>query len=469
MVTRKTIKHVNRYYNRIIKFIPMTLLIVLLSFFLHHEVIQANHIDLKKNRQNEIPPAVSLISAPSQTPAFTLTPIHRVSHHKNLKAAYNHNDQLWIKTVKGEKMISDTPSNQTPKWSHDGEWLAYSKPLKQSSNQEEILVYHLETDSAYSVFQQGYQFQWAPDRNILAFKKDSVGVLNVIDFRDGKPGPFFNVATGVDNYTWMPDGSGFLVTSNGEKKLDGWTNPVLYKIRLDGETEADVKKGERFFTVPGTLRKGGSEILSIGTGKFRWSPDRSWIAFKVHPTASWAMDNNMLTVLSADGRNFDIVGEMAGGFHFHWAPNRNLLGYIAGEGRLVFGFKNKQFEVEEYHGFRSTPYTPENFVDLSFTWTDDRHVIVSRAEEQDWSNDPAKRVLPELIHIDIDENTQQNLFDLLFDYGDFDPVYLSGAGKVAWVRSNWEKHEVWIGEPDGSSAEKWIESIDQQGDVFWYN
>jgi hypothetical protein len=156
----------------------------------------------------------------------------------------------------------------------------------------------------------------------------------------------------------------------------------------------------------------------------------------VHPTASWSMDSNMLCVLSSDGKKFEPLDEMASGFEFNWAPSSNLLGYIQGGGRMIFGFKNKNLKVKELPALQSLILTPENFVDLSFTWQSDKNVIVSRSPEIEWSNKPSKRALPILFRIDIQNKGQKQISFPPIGYGDFNPEFLYLNQKLTWTRSN---------------------------------
>ena len=91
---------------------------------------------------------------------------------------------------------------------------------------------------------------------------------------------------------------------------------------------------------------------------FNYSPSKKWISFIVSPTASWSMDSNMLCVISSEGKNFKILDEII--LHVgkpKWAPSNDTIAYIAGGGRIVLGFKNKDLKIEEMPA--STKYTPE--------------------------------------------------------------------------------------------------------------
>ncbi|KTD85212.1 hypothetical protein UQ64_21475 [Paenibacillus etheri] len=106
---------------------------------------------------------------------------------------------------------------------------------------------------------------------------------------------------------------------------------------------------------------------------------------------------------------------------------------------MIFGFKNKNLKVKELPALQSLILTPENFVDLSFTWQSDKNVIVSRSPEIEWSNKPSKRALPILFRIDIQNKGQKQISFPPIGYGDFNPEFLYLNQKLTWTRSNWEK------------------------------
>ncbi|MGG0887935.1 hypothetical protein [Brevibacillus parabrevis] len=377
------------------------------------------------------------------------------------KAAFVREGNLWLKIDQEEKQITTVAKVTNPVWSYDGQWIAYIK-------NEEIWVYDMESKKEYHVYHKGAtNLQWAPDKNVLAFQDRSI--IDISDIRFDKPKSFKNVAVGVDNYSWMPDGSGFLVSSSANLLPDGWTNPILYKVPYDVDREiTDLEmNAQRFFVIPSLLRKGNVEILSIGTSSFKWSPDQKWITFIVNPTASWSADSDMLCALSADGKRFIVLDEMLQNEKwFQWAPQKNVLAYIQGGGRILFGFKNKNLTVTELPVIQSLTLTPKHFVDLDFTWERDDIITVSRAEEREWSNDPSKHPLPSLYLIRLNQSSQDKITIPPAKYGDYTPYYVQHLHKLTWIRSNQEKNDVWIAEPNGEQAKMWIQNIDF-GEISW--
>ena len=90
-------------------------------------------------------------------------------------------------------------------------------------------------------------------KNVIAFNQ--VGTINISDLSR-----FFNIAVGVYGYTWLPDGSGFLLSSAGTLQPDGWTSAILFtkKVRKNYKDVVLFGGVDHFFTLPreiGTNRR----------------------------------------------------------------------------------------------------------------------------------------------------------------------------------------------------------------------
>ncbi|RKD24701.1 hypothetical protein BEP19_08120 [Ammoniphilus oxalaticus] len=391
----------------------------------------------------------------------------QVDAENTLKAAFVRDGHLWIKQGEQETQITKEGFVWSPVWSRDGKWIAYLKSAEEFG-EGIVWVYNSETEKNFNLNYQGENLQWAPHKNLLAFQPQ-LGI-NVTELQGDEPGKTADVARGVNNFSWLPDGKGFLASADANLLPDGWTNPILYKIKLEKDLQPseEFANATRYFTIPSPLKKGGITLPAIGTSKFAWSPDQKWIAFLVSPTASWSMDSNLLCVLSADGKTFEVLDEMAAGFPFSWAPTKSKLGYIEGEGRIVFGFRDKNLKVQEFTVAKSLELTPDRMVDLAFAWKNNNHVIVSRASERDWSNQPSERVFPQLFQIDLHNKEQKQLSFPPNGYGDFNPEFLESSQKLTWTRSNWETNDIWISATDGTSARKWIQNVSDQSSISWF-
>lgn len=380
---------------------------------------------------------------------------------KTVKLAFTKEGNLWVLINGEKKQITNSGKVYGPQWSHDGKWLLYQteapSDFSNQDTQSEIWAYHLETNEKKKIFYNGHNPQWAPNRNIIAFQDGQTLDISTFD-------RFYNIALGVSSYTWLPDGSGFLLSSSADLHPDGWTNPILFEKELKKDLESIKLTGDvqTLFTIPKELGVGEQKILSIGAGHFEFSPSHKWISFIVSPTASWSMDSNMLCVISANGKDFEVIDEVIFGVGApKWAPTKDILAYIAGGGRIVFGFKNKDLKVKELPA--STILTPERYAELDFTWRDDQSVITSRIKEREWSNDFSKHPLPSLYLLNIETNKQIKITDPPKGKGDYNPHYIKAIDKLIWFRSDSivDKKDVWIANSDGTKAERWMENVDR--------
>lgn len=145
------------------------------------------------------------------------------------------------------------------------------------------------------------------------------------------------------------------------------------------------------------------------------------------------MDSDMLAIISADGTDFEIIDEVILEFTPQWALTQNTLGYIAGGGRIVFGFKNKNLKVTEFPSSHTVNLTPENYAELGFTWVDDNSLIVSRVQETEWSNNPEERPIPILYFLSLSEQRQVKLTDPPKGEGDLWLADLNGEDAKVWI------------------------------------
>lgn len=378
---------------------------------------------------------------------------------KGVKAAIIRDGNLWTIINGKEKQITNSGNVYQPEWSHDGKQLLFLKKKNASftgNGGAEIWSYHIGTNEKQKVYHSGYHPQWSPNQNTIAFQDK--GVLNISNLNR-----FFNVSLGVYNYTWLPDGTGFLLSSRGELKPNGWTNAIIYiKKIVQPFSEIRINENiEHFFTIPKQVGINSNSVLAIHPGSFSFSPSTRWISFIVSPTASWSMDSNMLCVISSNSKKFEVLGEVIHGVgEPKWAPTKDILAFIAGGGRIVFGFKNKKLKFKE---LPAGSVTPDNYAELDFTWVDDRTIISSRVKETEWSNDFAKHPSPSLFKIDLHMNKQVQITDPPNGKGDYHPQYSKALGKLIWFRANSltdNEKDLWISNIDGTDTRVWMDDID---------
>lgn len=392
---------------------------------------------------------------------FPSTTLATGKEKDNTKAGFIRDGNLWTLIGTNEKQITHTGKViSTPKWSPNGKWLLYqneaASEYQDNKEQVEIWAYNVETLEKKKVFYDGYSPTWAPHKNVIAF--NSYGILNISDLKH-----FYNIATGVDSYTWLPDESGFLLSSSGVLRPDGWSSATLFKKKVNDYKDIILFGGvEHFFTLPREIGKDNNEIIAVYASDFEFSPSGDWISFIVSPTASWSMDSNMLCVISNDGNDFEVLDEIILDVgEPKWAPTSDTIAFIAGGGRIVFGFKNKDLKVREMPVTGS--FTPPNHVDLDFDWITDNSIVASRFEERDWSNDFSNHPLPSLYSINIDKNNQVEITSPPKGYGDYSPQYIKSIEKIVWLRGVSiidGNRTLWKVNPDGTGSEEWIKNVD---------
>ncbi|WP_238457961.1 TolB domain-containing protein [Alkalihalobacterium alkalinitrilicum] len=392
---------------------------------------------------------------------FLLLPIniHAEAAPSNVKVAFIRDEHLWTKINNKEERISDKIAEYTSSlmWSYDGSMLLYQKK-GQSDTQNEIWVYNIQTRQHQLIFSNGYRPKWSPTENIVAFKSD--GVLNISDLKS-----FYNFALGVDDYEWRLDGKGFIVSSSADLRPKGWTNPILYTISItDGykNLKSLTEHVKELFVIPNQVQKGELTVMAINATSLTYSPNQKWISFIVSPTASLAMDSNMLCVISFDGQNFEAIDEVIQYLDEpKWAYKKNILGYIAGGGRIVFGFKNKDLKVKELPSSTTFNLTPPNYAELGFTWVNNHSLIVSRVQEREWSNDPSERPKPSLYHLNLNGKNQTKITTPPKNYGDYQPKFLTPIQKVTWIRKKETDFigDLWMADSNGENAEPWIRNV----------
>lgn len=362
-----------------------------------------------------------------------------------LKAAFVRNGDLWIKAGNNERQQTRGAYILNPKWSYDGQWIAYTK----GENEQELWLLHVQTGQSHLVAHEGGRnFQWQPNQNSLAFL--TAQQLNWIDSDElAKP---VKVADGIGNYSWYPDGSGFLVSTTAKLLHDGWTPIRIMKIPLTANADPNLIK--TLYVLP----KQSDDFFAVDTSIFKWSANERWIAFLAKPTASLSADSNTLCVLSADGSVFKTIDQMVSNvMWFEWASKDEKLAYIEGVGREAT--TNKHLKVLRLPVGKSVSYTPSGYVEHSFTWYSLRNIITSRSKEAEWSIDLAKREFPYLVNVKLKSQQQKLITQPSETYGDFNPILLP-SHQLAWIRSNRSISNVMVTSPHSTNAEIWIENID---------
>ncbi|MES5884297.1 translocation protein TolB [Bacillus thuringiensis] len=369
------------------------------------------------------------------------------AENNSVKVAFIRHHNLWIKVDGKEKQLTKGENITGPKWSHDGEWLAYVKGEKQNI----LELYRLKDGKKVTPFHsEASNYQWSPTENIIAFI--FTGTLNTFDV-EKKNADFENVSAGVGDYAWYPDGKNFLVSSEAHLLPTGWTGAQLYEVQKDAHMNPH--KMKHLYALPNEH----DDFLALVASGFKWSPDQKWISFLAVPTASWSADSNTLCLVRAEGSRFEIVDQMLLNTEwFKWAPSKNILAYIEGSGRVAL--ENKHLKIKELPALQQQTFTPKGYVDWDFTWKNDNVIIVSRAKEGGFETLPEKRPFPSLYEINSTSDKQYQITKSSNKQGDYHPIFMKKSNQLIWIRSDRKKANIWIAHSDGKHEKKWIENVD---------
>ncbi|CAM5223078.1 hypothetical protein UACE39S_06379 [Ureibacillus acetophenoni] len=161
-------------------------------------------------------------------------------------------------------------------------------------------------------------------------------------------------------------------------------------------------------------------------------------------------------------------GKMLFGFYdwFKWAPSKNQLAFISGEGRFFVENKNTTVaDIPMKDKLRN--FTPSGFVDLDIEWLSEDEVIVARAKEnKEWNEGPMPTMYTALYIINIKTGEQKQLtFPKANEIDNSTQVI---GSTITWTRKNEKQDQldVWIKSNPTSPEQLWLEDVDM-APVFW--
>ena len=360
---------------------------------------------------------------------------------KELKAAFIRNHDLWIKTGDKEQQVTLGEQISYPKWSHDGNWIAYLKGNKKDGVFE-LWLYNSKMKNHFKVRAHvDNNFQWSPNNNRISFIINKE--LYVLHLDPAIPFLISEMAENIENFAWLPDGHGMLISQKISQQIH--SDLILSQIILRRTIKPIVKP---FYTIPVN-----EDEYYVSTSPFKWSYDGKWLSFLLIPTASLSADSNTLCLLSEDGRAFQRIANMLKEEEwFQWSPSKNILGYVKGVGREAN--LNKQVEVADVLSLKKILLTPKGYVDRDISWKNNKVIYVSRAIE-DTQADLNKRPLPSIYQITLSSGQQNQVTFPNRQEGDFVPHYIGDT--LVWIRTN--KYFATVFKSDDKTGVMWIKQL----------
>jgi len=377
-----------------------------------------------------------------------------------LKAAFIRDHQLWMKDGDKEIQLTTGQYVSSPQWSKDGQFIAYLAG-DEKGEKTYLYIYDLKEKESYQPYPliETSQIKWSPTSNQLAY--NSGGVLSVTKTKNGRPQGFENVSLGVSDFEWFPDGKAFIVSSQSNLLPTGWEPVRLFKVPVDANLNTN--KIKPFYTI----QTNTTDLFAIDAAYFKWSPDGSWVSFLLTPTASWSNDSNTLSVLSSVGDHLQVIGKMLGNENWiKWAPTKNQLAFISGEGR--FYVVNKNTAVTDIPTLnKRKEYTPKGYVDLDLEWLSPDEIIVARAKEnKEWKEGPVPTMFTALYVITIKSGEQKQLTFPKNNKIDKAPQVVGST--ISWYRTSEKenKGDVWVKDKIDGLEHLWLKNVDSAPTFF---
>ncbi len=191
------------------------------------------------------------------------------------------------------------------------------------------------------------------------------------------------------------------------------------------------------------------------------------MSFLLTPTTAWSNDSNTLSVISSAGDHFQVIGKMLGYENWiKWAPTKNQLAFISGEGR--FFVVNKNTAVTEIPTLnKQKDYTPKGYVDLDLEWLSPDEIIVARAKEnKEWKVGPVPTMFTALYIINLETAEQKQLTFPKNNNIDNTPQVVDST--ITWYRTSQKEKQgdVWMKDSIDGLEQLWLKNVDSAPTFF---
>ncbi len=232
--------------------------------------------------------------------------------------------QVWVIDVSSGKTIrfgrADDPSS-SPKWSPDGNWIAYHGKSGEKSG---LLIAHADGSGARFVVategtnapipNAGSDVSWSPDSKQLAFVTST-------------PGPETQEASGdpmvIRRYMYKPDAGEGMTRFN-----DNLRTHIFIADIASGQTRQLTKSNTYEHSVEWSPK--GDEIVFVSEGE---------------PDADLFYDDDLFVVSVSDGKIRRLTATEGSEFEPHWSPDGTKIAYLA----TKRGLTDRETNMEDSH------------------------------------------------------------------------------------------------------------------------
>jgi len=165
--------------------------------------------------------------------------------------------------------------NRVPRWSPDGEMIAFSSDYNQSLNTFRIWTASSKGGKAKLLTNGGWYHIWSRDGKMIAFVAEpNSPIISIVPVQGGEPKELVAIDGNIDNLDWSPDRKRIVFSYSKTPKE--YSNISEYsRERLSGISIilADGGKPKKLIT---------AEKKGVVYWSPRWSPDGKKIAFRTY-------------------------------------------------------------------------------------------------------------------------------------------------------------------------------------------
>ena len=246
-----------------------------------------------------------------------------------------------------------------------GKWVAYtmrSADLKQDAYVNHIWLVNSATGKNFQLTRgkkSAGNPKWSPDGNWLAFTSSRNGKKNqlfVIRPYGGEAQQITKSETGVGNYEWSKNGKSIAFvgreqegkTLKARKEHLGGYEVVRKEYLYRHIWTVDIAKALRK-PVKGTQRTKGNTFT---VGSFSWSPDGSKIAFNatIKPDAIYGHTNDIYVLNLADNKIKKVVSQKGPDSNPNWSPDGKQIIFSSAMGNKHFYHSNSNLALISENG-----------------------------------------------------------------------------------------------------------------------
>ena len=262
---------------------------------------------------------------------------------------------LWVIDASGDNhrpLVSGTESASSPRWSADGDRIAYIQATDTGTG---IYVRWMDSGNTALVAnlrQSPSSLTWSPDGRWLAFVMSVPGESEPIAKPRVKPegAEWSEPVKVIDKAQYRWDGRGFLETAYEH----------VFVVPADGGTPRQLTSGDFNHEEP-----------------LSWTPDGGQILFSANRGDNWELESgesDIFAVDVADGQLIQITDRQGGESAPTVSPNGRNIAYISSENRPVM-YNERTLHVMAMDGSNDRPLTPDLDRSVSsLQWAGDRQV-----------------------------------------------------------------------------------------------